>query len=196
MRIKNIVKSSIISISIIGSSAIANDSIFVGVEVGSASFNIKSSSGGHMTHTEKASGGYQALKIGKFFGNHRIYTTINNFNTESDFDISQYSLGYDYVFNLKENFNPFIGIYASKYSRKESGLSIQGMNKDTSTIDGNILGIHLGTDYKFNKNHSINFGLRMSISTTGDDTLRYDNIDIKGELEKQGQFYLGYNYSF
>jgi hypothetical protein len=198
MKVKNIVKSSVLGLVLIGSSAIANDdSFFVGLEVGNLKYDVTLSANA-ISMDSSDNGGYQAIRVGKNIGAHRVYATINRVNSESDVDMGAYGLNYDYMFMKEQKLNPFVGLYVSKYSYEESGGLDSGFNKDKIELDGNIVGLHIGTDYQFNDNHGINFGLRMSLSASGSDTFTHvaTNTDVTLEMDKQRQVYFGYTYSF
>jgi hypothetical protein len=194
MKFNKIILSSIASIALV-SSSVASD-MFVGVEVGNASISVKASANGY-TIGDDTSGGYQALKVGTYLGNNRIYAKVNRYNTESDVDMSAYGVGYDYVFNKDKKFSPYIGAYAGRFSYEEKGGIVAGYNKDTLDLSGNTFGISIGCDYDIAEQHTINFGARIA-KNSGDDTITdvATNVDEKYELDTNREIFLGYTFNF
>lgn len=160
------------------------DNAFVGLEIGSTSYDIKAedlSNGDSLTLND--SGGSQSVKVGKYLGEAgRVYGFIGRVNADSA-SIQTYGVGYDYLIYNSSPVTPFVG----------ATLGYQQIDLDNFNIDlsGMTYGAELGAQYVINKNIDIEAGYRMNFSST-DDTIS----NVKITIDDVNIWYIGFNYNF
>lgn len=173
---------------------------FVGMEIGHSTMDYSYTYSGYTTRsgTEDTSGGHQAIKLGKYFGNNiRASLSLFRYNEEADVDVNTQTLGIDYLIG-DGAFKPFIGVGISRFTYKETGFG-SGYSKDSIELKDTALGIQFGGLYEINKNWDIEAGYRI-LKTNGSDTVTYTptNPDLKIAIESDDskQWFIGVNYNF
>ena len=188
---KSLVLSSLLMIS--GSALMAADlgnNWFMGAELGGMSIKVNSSAttgGTTVSETDTINATYEALKIGKYFDNSRVYGLIDYQNKKDDFSSWTMGIGYDYLIKNSTSVTPFIGVNASYIKGSIDGLPI--IDKPS----GFAAGLEAGLIYALGKNYEMEMGMRYmnvnivkdSISVTG------APAEIKGKTATQ--YYLGLN---
>ena len=191
---KSLVLSSLLMIS--GSALMAADlgnNWFMGAELGGMSIKVNSSAttgGTTVSETDTINATYEALKIGKYFDNSRVYGLIDYQNKKDDFSSWTMGIGYDYLIKNSTSVTPFIGVNVSYIKGSIDGLPI--IDKPS----GFAAGLEAGLIYALGKNYEMEMGMRYmnvnnvkdSISVTG------ASAEIKGKTATQ--YYLGLNYKF
>lgn len=166
---------------------------FMGAEFGAMNIkvNANATSGGTaVSETDTIKATYEALKIGKYFDNSRVYGLIDYQNKKDDFSSWTVGIGYDYLIKNSTAITPFIGVNASYIKGSIDGLPI------IDQPSGFAAGLEAGLIYALGKNYEMEMGMRYmnvnnvkdSISVTG------TSAEIKGKTATQ--YYLGLNYKF
>lgn len=191
---KSLVLSSLLMIS--GSALMAADlgnNWFIGTELGAMNIKVNASatSGGTTvseTNTIKAS--YEALKIGTYFDNSRVYGLLDYQNKKDDFSSWAMGIGYDYLIKNSTVATPFIGVNASYIKGNIDGFPI--IDKPS----GFAAGLEAGLIYVLGKNYEMEMGMRyMNVSNVKDSvSVTGASAEIKGKTTTQ--YYLGLNYKF
>jgi len=159
---------------------------FVGVEIGSTSFDQHITSTYGYDETVSDSGGFRAIKGGMYLAeNGRGYASIGTVSIdEGSYNI--YEVGYDYLWYNNSNFIPFAG----------AALGYESMSFDDSdldTISGITYGVELGAQYAMNESVDFEFGYKIKFNSN--DVELFDG-DVTYALENESNWYLGVNYNF
>ncbi|NOQ32022.1 MAG: outer membrane beta-barrel protein [Helicobacteraceae bacterium] len=198
-------------LAVVATSAVASeprDKWFGGLELGNTSINVDmtaSATGTSAGTSTSISGGFQAIKIGKYFEYGRVYVTYANYNTTGNTDMSSFGAGYDYLINNSTNWTPFIGANIGSFSYKESGgiasASSAGFTttKDTIDLSGASFGANAGVLYSINSNFDLEAGLRISTTSASDNMTWTKNgidVNLESKVNTISQIYIGANYNF
>ena len=195
---KKIIMGAALAASLLTTQAVAaevKNGTFVGVEVGSTSYDLRSENKTfpNLSGTDSASGGSQSIKLGKYLGNMgRVYGILGRVNADGG-DITNFGVGYDYLIYNNSDFTPFVGLTLGHQQ-----FDIDGTNFD---ISGLTYGIELGVEYTLNKNFGIEFGYRVNLNDSKETlTIRnssvYADQTIDYTLEGAKIWYIGANYHF
>ena len=164
-------------------------SAFVGLEVGSTSYDFKVEAPSiSYSYSKSYSDNSQSLKLGKYLGDFgRAYGTIGRVDAD-DATVITYGLGYDYLVYNSSDFTPFIG----------ATLGYQQVDLDDASIvelSGLTYGVEIGAQYSINESFDIEVGYRMNFDSS-DDTITVSGRSIKYTLDNTKIWYIGANYSF
>lgn len=188
---KRIIIGAALAASLLSTQALAKDAStngFVGLEIGSTSYDLK---GVNQTTGVSASaddtGGSQSLKAGKYLGDAgRVYAVIGRVNADGA-DLQNYGIAYDYLIYNSSPITPFIG----------ATVGYQSIDIDNSVVDlsGLTYGLELGLLYEINQKFELELGYRHNFHST-DDTVVVSGQSLKFTSEKVSAWYIGANYKF
>ena len=185
------------SLLMIGSSALMaadmGNGWFMGAEFGGMDIKMKataSSSGTVASATDTMNTTYESLKIGKYFDNSRLYTTINYENKKDDFSSWIWGLGYDYLIKNSSSITPFIGANVSYVKGKVDDIPI--LDKPA----GFAAGVEAGFIYALSSKAEIEAGIRYMNISNVKDSASISGVSAKLEGKTATQYYLGLNYKF
>lgn len=197
-----------------------NNSWFVGSEVGKSSTkaNLKGDYADYLNGTKTDEGTFTekykykptfaSFKIGKYFEYGRIYTLIgkefktkNNTDVAYDYSAQNYLLGYDYLFENKSDFTPFIGINAGYTRVKFSGEEADSLVKKANGLS---YGVNIGTTYALTNKIDLEIGGRYlkhnidkSFKSTYDAGNGRTEVDQgKVTVDDTTQYFVGISYKF
>jgi len=129
---------------------------------------------------------------------HRIslnYTEYDPSKHGVDLDLDVITLNYDYLFNMSDNFTPFIGVHLGQAEMETLGYD------DTSLVHG----LQGGVIYSVTNNVAVEFGLSYSRTDVKPTTptasgsygsLTLTNASAYVEAEDMTKAYVGLNYRF
>ncbi len=184
---KNVIVAGLLALSVNSFASESNRDAFIGLEIGSANISVKASADGESV-SDSESETYFSLKGGKYINSGRILASYTNYNV-SDASANAIVIGYDYLFENKENsaLTPYIGanIGYANYEIDDTLIDISGMT----------YGVGAGVLFNVNKNVDIDFNLRYNL-VSADDTVDISGTDVKLEIESALHIGFGVNYNF
>lgn len=191
---KSLILSSLLMMS--GSALIAADmgnDWFIGTEVGgmNINLNLKATRGGEtVSVTDAMDTTYEAIKIGKYFDNSRVYGIIDYQNVKDSLSSWAVGIGYDYLIKNSTCWTPFIGVNASYLKANIDEFPV--LNKPA----GFTAGIEAGLIYALGKNYEMELGARYINTSDFEDSISFTNASAKIKGKTVSQYYLGLNYKF
>ena len=185
------------SILLAGSSLVAADGYFVGLDLGNTDIDYSAKASApsiNYYNSEEGSddGGSQTIRFGKYINsNNRVSVIYQNINADSG-DAGFYGASYDYLFG-DEQLKPFLG---ATIGNGFADISSKNINVD---IDGLVYGLQAGVNYELNKNVSIEMGYRyLDADLKWKETISVSNVDVNFNIQydKVKNWYIGLNYKF
>ena len=136
---------------------------------------------------------YEALLIGKYFDFGRIGLALGYGNKKDDLTTTYFGVNYDYMFENKSKFTPFIGAIVSYSSSKYDDSLI------SLTETGYNYGFEAGTTFEISRHFDLEIGARYLWSTVEGDTtetIAGQKIKVEVDVDSVQQIYFGIGYNF